>query len=157
MKLANKKETYHIWLQKFIATVIFTPLVLVVAFSKFFNEPFLGLNRALLIIILSLMYLAVIAYHHLLNPYFIFYTDHGDKLQFRYYPIRAFNSKKNSILIPKHKFVSFKTEKTFLGEKLYLYQQNRKGLAKYPPISLSGLSSKDREDLKTSLNQYLKK
>lgn len=157
MKLANKKETYRIWLQKFIATVIFAPLVLVFFFSNFFDDPFVGLQRAHLIIIVTLLYLAVIVYHHLLNPYFIFYTDHGDKLVFRYYPIRAFNQKKNSIIIPKDKFAKYRTEKTFLGEKLHLYQQNRKGMAKYPPISLSGLSSKDREDLKSSLNQYLKK
>lgn len=157
MKLANKKETYRIWLQKFVATVIFAPLVLVFSFSKFFNEPFIGLERAHLIIIISLLYLAVIAYHHLLNPYFLFYTDHGDKLVFRYYPIRAFKSKKNSIVIPKEKFVNYKVEKTFLGEEIYLYQQGRKGVAKYPAISLTGLSSKDRADLKSSLNQYFKK
>jgi hypothetical protein len=157
MKLANKKETYRIWLQKFVATLILTPLVLVFSFSNYFDKPFFGLQRAHLIIIVSLLYLIVIAYHHLLNPYFIFYSDHDDKLTFRFYPVRAFNQKKNSIVISKEKFVKYETEKTFLGEKLFLFQLSRKGIARYPSISLSGLNSKDKESLKSSLNQYVKK
>lgn len=157
MKIANKKETYRIWLQKFAATVIFAPLVLVFSFSNYFDDPFIGLQRAHLIIIISVLYLAVIGYHHFLNPYFIFYTDHGDKLVFRYYPIRAFKQKKNSIIIPKEKFLKYRIEKKNSGERIHLYQQNRKGVAKYPSFSLTGLSSQDRENLKRSLDQYLKK
>ncbi len=157
MKLTNKKETYRIWLQKFVATVIYTPLILVFFFSDYFDKPFIGLERPLLIIIVTILYLSVIIYHHLLNPYFLFYSDHGDKLTFRYYPIRAFNQKKQSIVIPKEKFVKYEIEKKFMGEKLYLFQQNRKGVAKYPPVSLSGLGTDDRNRLKGSLNQYLRK
>lgn len=157
MKIENKKETYRIWLQKFVATVIFTPLVIVFSFSNFFDEPFLGLQRAWLIIIITFLYLSVIIYHHLLNPYYINYSDKGDKIQIRYYPVRAFNQKKNSIVIPKEKFVKYEVLKSLLGEKLVLFQHFRKGIGKYPPVSLSGLNSSDRKKLMQSLNEFIKK
>jgi len=156
MKIINKRETYKIWLQKFIATVIFTPLVIVFSFSNYFDDPFLGLSRAWLILIVTILYLSVIVYHHLLNPYFISYSDQGDNIQIRYYPVRAFNQKKNSIIIPKDKFVKFEIIKSFLGEKIILYQHFRKGTAKYPSISLSGLTKEDSSRLKSSLSRYIR-
>ena len=157
MKIENKKETYRIWLQKFVATVIFTPLVIVFSFANYFDEPFLGMDRAWLIIIVTFLYLVVIVYHHLRNPYFVFYSDHGDKLKLRYYPVRAFNKKKNSIEIPKDRFVKFETEKTFFGEKLILYQKFNKGVGKYPAVSLSGMSPEDRNKIKASLSRYIRR
>ncbi len=157
MKIENKKETYRIWLQKFVATVIFTPLVIVFSFSRFFNEPFLGLERPWLIIIITFLYLSVIVYHHLRNPFYVNYSDKGEKIQIRYYPVRAFNQKKRSIVIPKDKFVRYEIVRSFLGEKLFLFQHFRKGIGKYPAVSLSGLNSSDREKLKNSLDEYIKK
>jgi hypothetical protein len=157
MKIENKKETYRIWLQKFVATVIFTPLVIVFSFSNFFDEPFLGLERAWLIIIITFLYISVIIYHHLLNPFFIKYSDVGDKIQIRFYPVRAFNQKKNSIIIPRDKFVKFEITRSMFGEKIILYQHFKKGIGKYPPVSISGLNSTDREKLKHSLAGFMKK
>ena len=84
MVIQNKKQTINIWLQKFIATVIFTPLVIVFSFSRFFNEPFLGIERTGWIIGISVLYIAVIVYHHILNPYFVYFNDNGEKLIIRY-------------------------------------------------------------------------
>ncbi|MBE0653380.1 MAG: hypothetical protein IH594_06255 [Bacteroidales bacterium] len=157
MKIENKRGTYRIWLQKFIAAVIFTPLVLVFSFSRYFDKPFIGLERAWLIVLITLLYLVVIVYHHLLNPYYIFFSDHGENLVLKFYPVRAFNQKKNSIQIPKSKFVKFEIEKTTFGERIILYQQNRNGIAKYPPVSLTGLDEKDIKNLKSALARYIKK
>ncbi|MGC9343826.1 MAG: hypothetical protein ACP5E3_14065 [Bacteroidales bacterium] len=157
MKIANKKETYRIWLQKFVATLIYAPLVLTFSFSKYFNQPFLGLEREWLIIIITVLYLVFIVYHHLLNPYFIFYSDNGDKIQLRYYPVRAFNRKKKSFVIPKDKLVKFESQKTTFGEKIIIYQQFKKGIGKYPAVSLTGLSEEDRKKIKASLLRYSRK
>jgi len=157
MKIQNKKETYRVWLQKFAATLIFTPLVLVFSFANYFDKPFLGLSRYWLIIIITFLYLLVIIYHHLKNPYYIFYSDHGDKITLRYYPVRAFNQKKNSIQIPKDRFVKFSIEKAFIGEKLVLFQQFNKGVGKYPAVSLSALGKTEKKQLIKSLSGYVKK
>lgn len=157
MKIENRKETYRIWLQKFVATLIFTPLVIVFSFARYFNKPFMGIERAWLIIMITFLYLLVILYHHLLNPYYIFYSDNGEKIQLRFYPVRAFNQKKKSFIIPKDKFYKYEIQKTFLGEKIILYQRFKKGTGKYPAISLSGLSEDDRKKIKASLSRYSKK
>jgi hypothetical protein len=157
MKIENKKETYRIWLQKFVATVIFAPLVIVFSFAKYFNEPFLGLERAWLIIIITFLYLLVIIYHQLLNPYYILYSDNGNKIQLRFYPVRAFNQKKKSFLIPKDKLVKFEIQKRIIGEQIVIYQQFKKGIGKYPPVPLTGLGNEERKKLKASLLRYCRK
>lgn len=155
MKIENRKETYRIWLQKFVATVIFAPLVLVFSFANYFDEPFLGLGRAWLILIVTFLYLLLIVYHHILNPYYIFYSDNGDKIQLKFYPVRAFNQKKKSFLIPKDKLVKFETKKKLLGEQIIIFQKFKKGVGKYPPVPLTGLSKEDRNKLKSSLSRYI--
>ena len=157
MKIENKRETYKIWLQKFVATVIYTPLVLVFSFARYFNQPFYGIERGWLILIVTVIYLSVILYHHLINPYYLYFSDQGDSLVFKYYPIRAFNQKKRTIQVPKNKFVRFEIEKKGLGEQIILYQKDKSGIAKYPPVPLTGLNKNDVASLKKVLSRYQKK
>ena len=157
MQLENKKSTYNIWLQKFAATVILAPLIMVASFADFFNNPFLGFERVFWIVLFCLLYVSVILYHHIRNPYFIFYSDNGDKIVLRYYPVKAFNQKKNSIIIPKSKFVRYEIIGSGPGEKIILYAVFKSGVGKYPQIPLNALPKNDRVRLYKSLNQYVKK
>jgi hypothetical protein len=155
--LDNKKATYNIWLIKFVSTVIFFPLVSVISFSYFFTGPVLGLERTHYILIVCVLYIGIMVYYTLKHPYFIFFSDRGEKIIMRYYPIRALNQKKQSIEIPKSQFLKYETEKFFLGnEKLYLFQRFNNKVAKFPAVSLSALSRKEIKEIKASLNQYVK-
>lgn len=157
MQVDNKKSTYGIWLQKFAATVILAPLIIVSSFSDFFNNPFLGFDRIFWIIFFVLLYISVIAYHRLKNPHFVFYSDNGDKIIVRYYPIKAFNQRKNSIVIPKTKFVKYEVMGSGINEKLIVYGIFKSGVGKYPPVPLNALPKADRVKVYKSLNQYIKK
>jgi hypothetical protein len=157
MILDNKKATYNIWLVKFISTVIFFPLVSVISFSYFFTGPVLGLERTHYILIACALYIGIMVYYTLKHPYFIFYSDRSEKIVLRYYPIKALNQKKQSIEIPKSQFLKYETEKFFLGnEKLFLFQRYNNKVAKFPAISLSALTKKEIQQIKASLNQYVK-
>lgn len=152
MKIDNRKNTYRIWLQKFVATVLFTPLIMVFSFSNFFDQPYMGIERVWYILILCLLYFLVFVWHWTIKPYFVSFSDTGDKIVMRYYPVRAFNRKKNSIEIPKKDFVRFEIEKYFPGmERLILYQRFSKGVGKYPAVNLSAVNRKDREKIMQSL------
>jgi hypothetical protein len=156
MKLDNKKNTFRIWLQKFFATLLFVPAVIVIWFTRLFNDPVLGLEKGHYLIIACVLYIAVWVYHFLLKPYFVFFTDNGNKIIFRYYPISALNRKKHSIEIPKDTFLRYKTETYFLGkERLFLYQRLKNKIAKYPPVNLSALGKNDIIRLKRALDQYV--
>lgn len=157
MKLDNKKATLNIWLIKFVATVIFFPLVIVISFTNYFSVPVLGLERPHYLLIVCTLYIGLMIYYTLKHPYFVFFSDSGEKIILRYYPIRAINQQKKSIEIPKSQFLKYETEKFFLGnEKLYLFQRLNNKVAKFPAVSLSALSKKEIRQIKNSLNQYTK-
>lgn len=157
MILDNKKGTYKIWLQKFVVTIAMFPLIIVAAFSDFFNVPFLGIDRVYWIILFSLIYISVIIYHRVRNPYYVYYSDNGKKITLRFYPVRAFNQKKNSIVFLKSKFVRFEVLGKGMNENLVLYSIFKNRIGKYPPIPMNLVSNADRKRIYNSLNQYVKK
>lgn len=156
MVIQNRRQTINIWLQKFVATVIFTPLVMVFSFSRFFNQPFLGIERPFWIIGISVLYLGVIVYHQILNPYFIYFNDNGVKLIIRFYPVRAFNQKKNAIEIHKNRLVNYKISRKSGKDYLSIFVRFRKEVGKYPSISLSALSSDQKEKIRNSLEEIIR-
>ena len=157
MQFDNKKATYRIWLQKFITPVVLSPLILTFSFSNYFNQPFWGIARGFWIVFFCVIWVSVILYHRLSSPYYIYYSDKGNKITLRYFPVKPFNQKKHSIEIPKSKFVKFEIVKGSTYNSLVLYQNFKKGVGKYPPISLSALSKENLKAVKSSLNQHIKK
>jgi len=157
MQFDNKKGTYRIWLQKFITPIILSPLLLTFTFSHYFDRPFWGFDRIYWIILFCLLWISVILYHRLTKPHFFSYSDRGNKITIRYFPIKPFNQKKHSIEIPKDRFVKFEIVGSGSYRSLILYQNFKKGVGKYPPIPLSLVSKANLKDLKASLSQHVKK
>ena len=73
--------------------------------------------------------------------------------------MRIFSGEKNTIEIHKKDFVKFQTNSSLFKMRDYLiiYQKLLKGIAKYPPISITGLSKKDKAKLITQLSLYTSK
>jgi hypothetical protein len=84
---------------------------------------------------------------------YFYYTDQRLKLVFRYYSVASFISNPNSVEIKKTDFLKFEVEKKLLGLRKYLilYQKTPKGVAKYPPISISLLKKAEEKVLSDSL------
>jgi hypothetical protein len=157
MVTENRKNTLRIWLVKFVATVIFTPLIMVFSFSIYFSKPVLGFDRICYIYVLCVIYAGIFVYYWLLRPYFVYFNDQGDRIIMRYYAVRAFNRKKYAIEIPKKDFVRFESERFFFGnERLTLYQRFRNGVGKFPSVSLSAVKRSDRKKIKAALTSYTK-
>jgi len=159
MKIDNQKSIYRIWLRKMVFTIVFTASIVIVMFLKIFDKPDSPITKYHLIIAISAVFIIISIINMLRNPYYFYFDDTNDVLVFKYYPVGLFNSRKNSVEIPKQHFVKFETSKFFLGteEKLVLYQHYRNKIAKYPPISLSALSKAEREKLKMALTAYSRK
>ena len=156
MKLDNQRNIYRIWLRKMVFTILFTAAVIVVMFVVPFEEDGEGLNKYHLIIAISVVFIILSVIGIYRNPYYFYFDDRHDTLVFRYYPSALFNSRKNSVQIPKQNFVKYETQKFFMGreEKLILHQHFRNKVAKYPPISLSAVDKEDVVKLKKALDHY---
>lgn len=158
MKYDNKQNTYRIWLRRLLMAIIFTLLIITILLTDWFDNPEGNLSKYHLIIAIAGVYLIISLLNYMRLPYFVYFSDMNEMIVLRYYPLSIFNSKKNSIEIPKKQFVKFETSRFFFGmeEKLIVYQLYRKKIARYPPISLSAVDRSDRERIKAALRKHVK-
>jgi len=156
MKLDNKRNTYRIWLSRLVMTVLFTLVILLIIFLPWFDDSELWLSKYHVIILISAIYIAVNWINYLKRPNFVFYSDHGEMIIVRYYPVSMFTSRKNSIEIPKKQFVKYELQPFLFRtqRKLILTQNFRGKEARYPAISLSALDKEDREKMLQSLDKF---
>ena len=159
MKIDNQRNIYRIWIRKLITTILFVMSIIAIVFLNILNEPDSTLTKYHLVIAIAIVYIIVSLIGVFRNPYYFHFHDTTDMLVIRFYPVSLFNYKKNSIEIPIQNFVKFDIEKFFFGmdEKLIVYQNYRKKVAKYAPISLSAVNKDDRDRLKIVLTRYAKK
>lgn len=126
-------------------------------FIDIFEEPFLGIPREYYVIAVCSIYVLINIYRFLLNLNYIYYNDQGGKLVLKYYSLRPFMQKKQSIEIPAGSLVKFKIIKRIasLRKSLVLYQRINNKIAKYPPISLSALKKSEFNNLISALNAII--
>lgn len=157
MKLDNQKNTYRIWLRRLILAVVFTVLIILLIFIPWPEKEDFPVTNYHMIIAVALVYVAINVINAMKSHYFIAYSDHGEMIVLRYYPLSLFNSRKNSIEIPKQQFVKYELKSFFFGshQKLILYQHFRNRTVPYPAVSLSALENDDRERLLASLQKYV--
>jgi hypothetical protein len=156
MKIDNQRNTYRIWLSRLVMTIVFALLILLLVFVSWFDQLESGITKYHLIILISVVYLAINWINYLKRPFFVSYSDQGEMLVVRYYPVSMFTSRKNSIEIPKQQFVKYELRPFFFKSQHYLvlHQNFRGKVASYPRISLSAMDKEDRQRLLQSLDTY---
>ncbi len=159
MVLQNRKTAIMVRFRTFILTIIFVSLLIVIYTTSLLDAPLFGLDKNYIAAILTGIYVLILLFQYFLNLCYIFYSDEGVNLILRFYSLRIFSSKKNSIEIPKNSFARFEVKKSSLGLKrnLYLYQKMRSGVAKYPPIPITSLTKEERVAIHDSLSRHVQK
>lgn len=156
MKIDNQKNTYRIWLSRLVMTIVFALIILVLVFVSWFDDLESGITKYHLMILISVVYVAINWINYIKRPFFVSYSDLGEMIVVRYYPVSMFTSRKNSIEIPKKQFVKYELKPFLLKSQHYLilYQNFRGKVANYPRISLSAMDKEDREKMLQSLGKY---
>lgn len=156
MKIDNQRNTYRIWLSRLVMTVVFTLIILLIVFLPWFDETEFWLTKYHVAIFISSIYILINWINYLKRPNFVAYSDQGEMLVIRYYPVSMFTSRKHSIEIPKQHFVKFELQPFLFKtqQKLILVQNFRGKEAKYPPISLSAMDKEDLKKMLDSLGKY---
>jgi hypothetical protein len=77
-------------------------------------------------------------------------------LIFRYYSTGFIQGNKNSVEIEKKSFSGFTIDHSLFGlvRSITLYQRMKEGVAKYPPINISALKPREREEIIKTLTTY---
>ena len=158
MKVDNQRNTYRIWLRRLVTAILFTMAIIVLIFIPWFEERDFWLTEYHVIIFIALVYVVINVINSLRIPYFVSYSDHGEMIVMRYYPLSLFTSRKHSIEIPKPQFVKYELKPFFFGlhYKIVLYQHFRNKVVAYPPISLSAVDEEERQRILASLQKYIR-
>lgn len=136
------KFSYYLAVFSFLATMI---LLLYLEVNNV--KLIIGGLLALLILFFVIMALR--------NFNYVVYKEADEKLIFRFYPLHPFHDNFKAIEIPKLQFKGYEieTKNGKLAIEIILLQETQKGVAKYPPISITGFSKTDREKLLKELNR----
>ena len=138
-------------LRKTKAFVMIVYVVLFVVNIAFFRiEPAV---KILICCILSVFFLIFYWYQYNMKYTYFYFSDNNNAYVFKFYLLQFFFGKPQTIEIPKKNFVKYEIITNFFGKRnsLVLYQKTPKGIAKYPPISLTALNKKQKKDLDNSL------
>jgi len=88
----------------------------------------------------------------------IFFDDEEEPnvITIKFSPLSSLSGKSRMIKIPKNSLYKFEIEKKFynLRKELVLYQNTKKGIAKYPGIPINLLSNEKLNLLIETLNKY---
>jgi hypothetical protein len=156
MTLNNGKSVINLKITRRASIILFLTFLILTYAARIIKYPLLGMNRTAWAILVLACFLLIIFLPILLNYQYIFYSDEGNSIIFRYYTTGFISGKKNSVEIGKKTFSGFTLEKKFFGliQSITLYQRFKEGVAKYPPIDISALKRPDKDKLLKSLNSF---
>jgi hypothetical protein len=142
-------------LRAFILAIIFVVFISLLLITYIYEDQLFGLTKYHLAIIFSSVYVLYMLFNTLRQYHYIYFSDAGDRIVLRYFPMGVFTYKKNSIEIGKNEFAGYEKEEQLFGfrEKLILKAKTGRGVAKYPPVSITALNPKEKKGLFQALDR----
>ena len=115
MTFDNSKTIISLRIKLFGATVIILAYIVLTYIAKMIKYPLLGMSDTTWTLILVGLYLAYAFMPMILNYQYIYFSDEGENIVFRYFTAGIVGGRKNSIEINKRSFSGYKTEPDFLA------------------------------------------
>jgi hypothetical protein len=159
MTFNNNKTIIGLRIRIFSATVLLVAFFIVTYFAELIKYPLLGMSDKTWSVLLVCLYFILAFYPMVLNYQYVYYSDEGETIIFRYFTSGIVGGRKNSVEINKNNFAGYHTEKKYFGlmQSVTLFQQLREGVAKYPPIYISNLTRKEKAKVLNSLYLHMPK
>lgn len=156
MTFDNSKTIISMRITFFIATILVLAYVTLTYVAKLIRYPLLGMSDTIWTLILVIIWFFLTFIPMFLNYQFVFFSDDGEKIIFRYFTTGFVSGKKNSIEIDKRSFSGYKVKSGFFGliQSITLYQKFNEGVAKYPPVYISALTREEKAKVIKSLSMY---
>ncbi len=157
MVIDNQKQAVSLRIQKSLALLLLIISIGLIYFANVLNSGVLGLSRDQIAGIIVALFLLFFLVHFMKDHNYIYYSDTGNKFILRYFSLRPLADKKNAIEFNKKELHSFEVKKSLSGfnERLIIYRQTSRGIANYPPVSLTALDRQDKEKLLAALRKLI--
>ncbi|MCD6200751.1 MAG: hypothetical protein J7K46_02980 [Bacteroidales bacterium] len=157
MTIENKHLHIITWLAHLISTILYVFIVYSIYLTRFYEKLTPEIPKDYYTVFFGIIYISVLLYPTLLKYHYIYYSDEGDKIVIKTYPIGFFSSAKKTYHIPKKDFVKAEIKESFfrLRKALFIYQNLNNRSAKYPPIYINGLPKDDQKKIMMSLSRLM--
>lgn len=154
MIIDTQKSTIGIQLRKLVFLLLLVLFLVLLYTTRYFYEPLLGIERNQYAIIATLIYILYYAFSYFRDFNYFYFNNNSSKIIIRYYSLKPLSSEQSSVEINQQEFHKFEIKESWGGLRKYLivYQKTTKGIAKYPPISISILKKKDVDQLTRELS-----
>ena len=154
MTFDNSKTIISFRIKLFGATIVLLAYLAMAYVIRMIKFPLLGMSDTVWTVILIAIWVILAFLPMILNYQYISYSDEGENIIFRYFTSGIVGGKKNSIEISKISFSGYKIETRFFGliQSIILFQKFQEGVAKYPPVYISGLNPEEKAKVIKSLN-----
>ena len=154
MTFDNSKTIIGQRIKLFAVTIVLLAYLAMAYVIRMIKFPLLGLSDTVWTVILIAVWVIMAFLPMILNYQYINYSDEGEFIIIRYFTSGMISGKKNSIEINKVTFAGYKVESHFFGliKSMIIYQKVQQGVAKYPPVYISALTSSERDKLIRSLD-----
>ena len=156
MTIDIKRTVIRTQFRRFLTLIAVTVLIITVILLGSLGKDLLGMNKYSWALIIGLLYVISLVAESLLELNYIYYNDDKEKIILRYFSMSVFSRRKNSIEIPKSEFGGYELKEAMWGLKpiiVLLHRFNEKD-ARYPEVSLSGLSKNELQLLLKSLDKW---
>ncbi len=157
MTVQNKHLHILTWLVHLISTIIYVMIVYSIYLTRFYEKITPNIPRDYYTIFFGVIYIVVLFYPNIVKYHYVYYSDDGDFLVFKIYPLGFFTARKQTFRIPKKDFIKAELRESFfrLRKALIIYQKINNNVAKYPPVYINGLPGTDQKKILLSLSRLM--
>lgn len=157
MTISNQKQAVNLRIQKSIALLVLVIAIGMIYFANILPTRTFGYSRNEIAIFILVIFTLFFLYHYLRNHNYIYYSDTGNKFILRYFSLRPLEDKKNAIEFNKKEFHKYEIKKSLSGmnENIIIYRKTSKGVAKYPPVSITALDKETRSRILSSFEKLM--
>lgn len=154
MIIDTQKSTIGIHLRKLGFLVLLVLFLVLLYTTKIFTHPSIGIERNHLALGATVLYVIYYSFTYIRDFNYFYFNNNSSKIIIRYYSLKPLSSEQNSLELLKQDFQKYEIKESWGGLRKYLtvYQRTAKGIAKYPPISISILKKKDVDQLARELS-----
>ena len=160
MTIENSNMAMKVWVQNLISTIVLVCSIAAFYTIPFFNNPVFGvITRTQLIIVLLVIYLIIVLIPIVKKYQYVHFSNENNSITIKYYTLGYFSGTKKNIQFPIQEFHGFELKKSFLNlhENLVVFRKMKKGIANYPPVSVTGLNPIQITKLKETLTYLITK
>ena len=157
MIIENRRKVFHIRLRALFMTLACGLIIGTIYSSNWYTFDLWGMKRKYWAFIVLGIYLTISFYFFYLNYYYVYFYLKDSKFIVRYYSLRPFVFNSRSFQMPVNELARAEIKSSFFGlkKRIVISRRTKKGMAKYPAISLSALPDEKLKQLKLLLKSVL--